>query len=136
MINRPQKQILKVLGSCVVVAVGAWAIASHLPSAPLTQPAETKNQIRPAPRPLHPAEISVRSGTSVTTPDGVFTIQAAQIAGNTVKVTVSAKAGDVYRFNKAEVGRRLVIPAPDATYYLDLIRIHGNTVYFAMSKHR
>jgi hypothetical protein len=79
-------------------------------------------------------EVAVRAGESFTTRDGVFTVHVTQVAGRMIKLTVSASRGDVYRFDKAEVGRRLVVPAPDATYFLDLLRIRGNVVYLTMSR--
>lgn len=122
------------LGIFVAVTVCALAITHYLRLSPQEVPAETSNEPQSTASPVAVPEISVRSGASATALGGSYTIRVNQISGSTVNLTVSSERQDVYRFNKAEVGRRLVVPAPDATYYVDLLRVRGNTVYLTMSK--
>lgn len=120
------------LGIGAVVAVGAWMADRHPRFNPSAGPLEATTVAAPSPLVLAPT--AVRSGTSITTPDGAFTIRVDRVTGRTVKLTVSAEAGDVYRFDKAEVGRRLVVPAPDATYYVDIASVHGTVVHLGMTR--
>jgi hypothetical protein len=122
------------LGVGAVVAVGAWMANRHPRFNPSGKHVEATTAGAPASSPIVLAPTAVRSGTSITTPDGAFTIRVDRVTGRTVKLTVSAEAGDVYRFDKAEVGRRLVVPAPDATYYVDLASVRGNVVHLGMSR--
>ena len=117
----------------IVIVVGAWGLTKFRVSPP-DRATSVEEQPHPLPAPTPPPEIGIKAGASFTTADGRFTVRVTRIAKPTVTLTVSATTGDVYRFNKAEVGRRLVVPAPDATYFLDLHRIHGDTVYVTMSK--
>lgn len=135
MVNRSRKHAISwLLGIGAGIAAGTWAVVHYLRFVPPEQTTSAALRPQPTSSPIVLAEAGVRAGASVTTADGVFTIRVDRVKGGTVKLTVSAKAGDVYRFDKAEVGRRLVVPAPDATYYVDLMRIRGNTVYLTMSK--
>ncbi|GAB3357634.1 hypothetical protein GCM10027430_27140 [Lysobacter tyrosinilyticus] len=134
MFGRPHSQIFKALLSFVFVVAGAWGIVQLLALSPPERGANTVGQL-PLPQvSMAPSEVAIRAGASFTTTDGRFTVHVTQVAKTTVTLTVSAKTGDVYHFNKAEIGRRLVVPAPDATYFLDLHRIRGNTIYLTMSK--
>lgn len=121
------------LGTCIAAGV-AWITYAHFGD-------RRDRGTRPAP--VVPAanaativlqETGIRIGASATTPDGAFTIRVERISGRTVRLVVKAKIGDVYVFDKAEPGRRLVVPAPDATYDLDLLRVSGKVAYVAMSR--
>jgi hypothetical protein len=134
MANQPRKHWTTYLfGICAAVAI-AWAVTQYLHFTPWGQSADTEGQRQPTASTIVLPEVGIRSGTSVTTPDGVFTVKVDQIVGAKVGLTVSTRTKDVYRFKKAEVGRRLVVIAPDATYYVDVLRIRGNVVYLAMSR--
>lgn len=122
------------LGMGAVVAAGAWMADRHPRFKPSARPMEATTAAAPAPSPLVLAPTAVRVGTAITTRDGAFTIRVDRVTGRTVKLTVSARAGDVYRFDKAEVGRRLVVPAPDATYYVDIASVRGAVVHLGMSR--
>ena len=116
------------------MAASAWGIAQYLSSRPPDSAAKSESQRRPEAASTASREIGIRAGTSFTTRDEAFTVHVAQVAKGSVKLSVSARTGDVYRFNKAQVGGRLVVPAPDGTYYVDLLRIRGDVVYLTMSK--
>lgn len=129
MASRPHNRWL--LLGLVAIALGAWGLARFSVS---PRDRATEERPHPPPAPTAPPEIGIRAGASFTTADGRFTVRVTRVAKPMVALTVSATTGDVYRFDKAEVGRRLVVPAPDATYFLDLHRIRGDTVYMTMSK--
>lgn len=111
----------------LLAAAGTWAAMNLLPEHP-----EPMARVA-MPEPVL-AETGIRAGRSVTTSDGAFTIRVERIAGTTVTLTVSTKTGDVYRFDKAVIGRRLVVPMPEAIYDLDLLRVRSNVVYLTMSR--
>jgi hypothetical protein len=139
MANQPRKPWAAWILGIAVAASIAWAIAQYLHFNPPVQTTDTEVQLQPSgslerSSSIVLAETGVRSGTSVDALDGAFTVRIDQVVGATVNLTVSATTKDVYRFKKAEAGRRLVIPAPDATYYLDVLRIRGNVVYLTMSR--
>jgi hypothetical protein len=135
MANRSRKYATSwLLGIGAAIAASTWAVVHYLRSVVPEQPIQTAAPSEAASSPIILAETGVRPGASVKTADGVFTVRVDRVTGRTVKLTVSAEVGDVYRFNKAEVGRRLVVPAHDATYYVDLVRIRGDTVYLTMSR--
>ena len=120
----------RLLGICVVVGAGAWAVDHYLHA-----PRNVSEKVN------HPSELAVvlmkagvPIGKKVTTTDGVCTIQVTNITGPMVKLTVTTRIGDTYRFDKAMAGRRLVVPTPTALYYVDLLRIRGNRVDLAVSK--
>jgi len=136
MANHPRTDWLtRVLGISAAVAI-AWAVAQYLHFTPRGRATDTGSQFQSTSSPVVLPEIGIKSGASVTAADGAFTIQVDQVVGSTANLTVSARTKDVYRFKKAQVGRRLVVPAPDATYYIDVLRIRGNVVYLTMSRQR
>lgn len=124
-----------VLGICAAVAI-AWAVVQYLHFTPRGRVTDTGSQFQPTSSPVVLPEIGIKSGGSVTAANGAFTIQVDRIVGSAANLTVSARTKDVYRFKKAEVGRRLMVPAPDATYYIDVLRIRDNVVYLTMSRQR
>jgi len=120
----------RLLGICVVVGAGAWAVDYYLHAS--RNVAEKVNQ--PSELVVVLAKAGVPIGNKVTTTDGVCTIQVTNITGALAELTVTTRIGDTYRFDKAVAGRRLVVPTPTALYYVDLLRIRGNRVDLAVSK--
>ncbi|GAB3094811.1 hypothetical protein [Lysobacter terrae] len=123
MIDRP----LRLLGICLILAVGAWAASKHWSPDSAESPA-----IATAGTSVLLPETGVRAGASVSTPDDAFSIRVERASGASARVIVSAKNGDIYRFDKAAAGSRLVVPAPHGIYHLDVLRIDGNVVYLTM----
>lgn len=120
----------RTLGLCIVLAACAWAFVNYRPPGNLKQ----QVQQQPVPAAVVLNETGIKAGRGVSTEGGVFTIRADRVSGATAKLTVSAKIGDVYRFDKVVAGSRLVVPAPDSMYDVDVVRIRDNIVYVAMSK--
>lgn len=123
MIDRP----LRLLGLCLLLAVGAWAASNHWRTKPERAPAAATAE----PSFLLP-ETAVKAGASVSTPDDAFSIRVERASAGTARLIVTAKTGDVYRFDKAAAGARLVVPAPHGIYHLDVLRIRGNVVHLTM----
>ena len=61
-------------------------------------------------------------------------IRADRISGALISLTITSETQDTYRFNKSSVGQRLMIPAHDGTYYLDIVRVRGDVVDLTMGK--
>ena len=121
------------LGLCLILALAAWAASNHLraTAARSSAPPVTASA---APRPILQPETALTPGAPVTTPDGIFTLRAERIGHGTARLVVTAKTGDVYRFDKAKPGSRLVVPAPHGTFHLDVLRISGNAVHVTMKR--
>lgn len=119
----------RTLGLCIALAVCAWAFFNYW------HPSNQKQQVQQPPVSAAVlSETGIKAGKAVSTEGGAFTIRVDRVSGATAKLIVSAKIGDVYRFDKVEAGSRLVVPAPDAMYDVDVVRIRSNTVYVAMSR--
>lgn len=122
----------RTLGFCIALALCAWAYAEYQDSDRRKQLANSQ----PTAAVVVLGETGIKAGKAVTTEGGVFTVRVDSVSGTTARLIVSARTGDVYRFDKVQAGRRLVIPAPDALYDVDVISIRSNMVRLAMSRRR
>jgi hypothetical protein len=92
-----------------------------------TQPAQS------APTPAA-AIVSVPAGTSVEAPIAGYSLKAERVSDTSADLTVTSATRDTYRFKDSSAGQRLVIPAHDGTYYLDIVRVQGNVVDLTMRR--
>lgn len=121
------------LAICGIVAV-AWAAKDHFPRGDgnervpaIAQPPQS------APAPAA-AIVSVPAGTSVEAPIAGFSLKAERVSDASADLTVTSATRDTYRFKDSSAGQRLVIPAHDGTYYLDIVRVQGNVVDLTMRR--
>jgi hypothetical protein len=121
------------LAATLAAAFVGWYLIGQ-PNLRPRQVESSTTQPPAVPSPPALQEVALRAGTSADAPLGAFTIRIDSVANDSAGITVLSETKDTYRFRKAQAGHRLMIPAPDGTYHLDVLRIERNTAYLAMGK--
>ncbi len=77
-------------------------------------------------------QTGVSENSSVTTSDGVCSIQVVQVSGNTVVISVTTESSQPQIFRDLRPGSRITVQAKKASYFVDIHRIRGGIVDLAV----
>ncbi len=78
------------------------------------------------------SETGVFENNSVTTSDGVCSIQVVKVSGNTVIMSVIIGSDQPQIFRDLRPGERITVQAKEASYFVDIHRIRGDIVDLAV----